>query len=272
MKTYCVDGAAYWQALDGLSGGQRKCVAGTYNYYDARERCRRTMDELIEACDLRGKSVLSIAPAFGHEEYHFWRNGCPLTMVDLDMNHNIEPLLAALPSLDSHGTGLTYVVGDAVAFAGSCMETYQCVYTSSFSPDERRQRQVKQEANGFFKRAINFVPKRMFGWSPLPEWPGAELPVLPELCSLAAKMCSEDGFFIRQSHAWGVNVLANRYYSDLLRAQVQTVGLRLLRLYCYRSHPTITLAICGKGSIRESAELTAFHGRMYDGKGIIRIA
>jgi len=68
MRVYCVDSAAYWGQLDGLSGAARAAVAESYNFYDARDRCRGTMSELIEVCGLQGKRVLSVAPAFGHEE------------------------------------------------------------------------------------------------------------------------------------------------------------------------------------------------------------
>jgi len=191
------------------------------------------------------------------------------------MNHNIQPLLDALPA--ASGTDrLTYVIGDAWAFAGASTDTYDCVYTSSFSPDERRQDRIKQQHNGFLKKAVNYVPKHLLKRSLFPEWPKGEPPVMPELVAMAAKACRDGGLFIRQSHAFGVNVLANSYYSDLLRAQLLASGWRLLRFYCFRSRPTITLLIARKGSegVREemTGDLTAFHGRFYDGRGILRLA
>jgi len=59
------------------------------NFELDKKKVEIPMQQLISHFEIKNKQVLSIGAWKGHEEYWFYKNGCKLTLVDIDEHKKI---------------------------------------------------------------------------------------------------------------------------------------------------------------------------------------
>ena len=72
--------SAYYD-LDDYLDSLRAERSLSYDFIASRDKCKNPMNQLINHFDLAGKTILSIGPNFGHEEYWLYKSGCKLIFV-----------------------------------------------------------------------------------------------------------------------------------------------------------------------------------------------
>jgi len=199
----------------------------------------------------------------GQEEYWFYKEGCSVTLLDLDGDSpSVEPFLKTLPTPVPGDDVLIYHVGDLAELLASHPEqSYDMCYFSSFTPDELR-RESTQET---FKKCRNEEERQNYV-----TWPREEEPFM-DLVMRGAHLLSPGGLFIYQSYKGGVDVAWNRHFISLIRNQWNRSGLELLELYYFKKSPAVILSVGFKGPEVDAADylermksnppMTTFHGR-----------
>ena len=274
MNKYRISHAEYFNNLEEYMKGLDESTP-TYGYNESKKLCKEPMNQLIKKYDLSNKKVFSLGPNFGHEEYWFYKNGCNLTFVDIDENKVIEKYLkTSSPSTDENS--LSYFIGDASEYNRNYSECkYDVFYVSSFTPDELRRGKIQTRESTLFTRAINSLSYRLLRKRLLKTWRTVE-PFMDLVLEMAQKNLKDRGLFIYQSYACGVDLHVNPHYIKLVKTQLHAFGVILLKVYCLKAVPTVSLTIGFKGNevdvpkylkeIENNKEITTFHGRHPDSK------
>jgi len=204
------------------------------------------------------------------------RNGCAITIVDIDKHHCIEPWLqtmtAATPSL-------RYVVGDAMAFLQADSDDYDVLYFSGFTPEEARRGEMQANELRRLARRIGLHLARVTK-APPPSWPDDGAPFGPFVTEAIRRGLRTGGLFMSQSYESGVALTQNPHYLDCVKSQLHGLGVELIAYYTFEFPWTnVALAVGIKGD-REAArafervldarpELRTFHGRSAVATGIV---
>lgn len=243
MQKYIVDYEDYYRNVELFSSR----TGISYNFDNVKD----TIGQLVEKYMLHNRNVLSIGPAFGCEEYWMYKNGCKLTLVDIDERGQIEPILKTLLPASKHD-GLTYYIGDAYDYEKDyCECKFDLLYLAGFTPDELRKGQMVQQYNG--------------------TWPSKVKPYLDLVQHLAQKSLKQGGLFICQSWYGGFDQKESPHYLGMVRNQLARTGIVLLTRYSFKNWPGVSLTIGYKGStkdvveywdqIKDNPEISGFHGR-----------
>lgn len=230
----------------------KKYIVNYEDFYkyskEQTENVKETMNQLINKFDLKNKDILAVAPGIGIEEYWFYRSGSHLTFVDIDLQGTLEPFLKQI-SLTSPSSGLIYYIGDAGEYLTISDSTFDVLYISSLTNDEKRRGEI--------------IKKYRY-------WPSDQYPYNSLVQDLADKKIKKGGLFIYQSYYGCVDV-SNPLYLKLLKEQLANIGIILLKVYAFKSSPGVSLTIGIKGNqiaalnylekIKNNPEITKFHGR-----------
>jgi hypothetical protein len=267
MARYTISAQAYYRDLIRFYAGHPAGGAAPETIENSRVRygkmCQRAIAELVDHYALAGKNVISIGAGGGHEEFHLWRAGCQLTLLDNAPGN--EEFVSALPPADKQDA-LRYYCEDLQYFLDNTPEDlHDLCYISSFHPDEFRRGDV-QEAF----RAAN--PPGTFEDQPYKSWPDDAEPFADYIMA-CVKVIAPDGLFICQSYCNGVDVINNPHFIDLIGAQFRRHGLELLEVHYFRKSPVHILVASIKANrkramlfsqrLRCNPQITTFHGR-YD--------
>ncbi len=282
MKIYRVSAKQYWDGFEEAEGQLRERIASCYGFYRSRELTKRPINELIRKYELRNKNILAIGPSFGHEEYHYWTNGCALTFVDIDQHGAIMPYLEQIPRDLEAQEILTYCLGDVREYLTEVSaEAFDVVYFSSFALDERRRKEIKEKQIGIVEKCFNFIPKRLFNRIFFKEWPENEKPYADIVLEVGEKALKRDGLLIVQSYAWGLNILANPEYVQQIKSQFASGGIQLLNVFCVKMAPRIQLVVGMKSevehakkyllSIQANPPITRIHGRSEIDSEVVKV-
>jgi hypothetical protein len=272
IRKYQVQHDDYFGSLEEYIKGLNEESRRTYDYVESKELCKDPMNQLIEKFKLSDKNIFALAPNFGHEEYWFYKNGCTLTFLDIDEAKIIEDYLKILPQ-SKHKESLTYFIGDAIQFSkdyGS-VGKYDVFYVSGFTLDELRRGKIQTRNSSLYKKALNRITHTIIKKRFLATWPMNENPYMDSVVRLASDNLKQGGLFISQSYANGVDVKSNPHFVKLVKRQLSWVGITLLKLYCLRSVPEVTLTVGLKANngqtldflqeTEKNEEITSFHGR-----------
>jgi hypothetical protein len=272
IRRYQVQHDDYFGSLEEYIKRLNEDSRRTYDYVKSKELCKDPMNQLIEKYKLSEKSVFALAPNFGHEEYWFYKNGCTLTFLDIDEGRIIENYLKRLPPSKQRNS-FTYFVGDAAQFSkdyGS-VGKYDVFYVSGFTLDELRRGRIQTRNSSLCKKALNRICHTIIKKRFLATWPMNENPYMDLVVCLASDNLKQGGLFISQSYANGVDVKSNPHFVKLIKRQLSYIGITLLKLYCLRSVPQVTLAVGLRADnghalnyleeTEKSEEITSFHGR-----------
>lgn len=233
-----------------------------------RTKVEECMNQLISRFKINNKKVLSVGSSYGHEEYWFYKAGYQLTLVDIDESNQIRPYLDSFNKQESTDRKkLTYYLGDALDFFDSTHEKFDICYFSGFTPDELRRRDLQYKNPPLPVVLWRAVLKRI-GYSPK-SWDEKWEPYCELVISLVSKMLNDEGLFISQSYAYGVDIVNNPHFIPLIKKQLKTIGIELLECYYYSERPSVSLVIGFKGSEEEakkymstlSSKIVQFHGR-----------
>jgi len=262
MTIYKVSCAEYYKGLE-----------QNFSFTRDRDKVKKTMIQLIDKYNIKNKSVLSVGPGTGYEEYWFNENNCQLTFIDIDETKSIEPYLKTVPD----GKGLTYYIGDARQYLKEVEGKYDILYLSGFSPDEFRRGKIMDDQDKKHKimRKIPIICRFVKIIWPKDENPFMDL-VINSITSL-----KNNGLFISQSFYGVVNIPHNPHFIKLIQNQLKQAGIELIALYYFEKKPAVSLVIGYKGttnqledylhSIKGNPELTQFHGRSEIQSRIIKI-
>ena len=212
-------------------------------------RIETAVAQLVRRYGITGKSVLSLGGGTGTEEYYLWRHGNRLTIVDIDENGVIEPVLKSLPRGKLH-----YVVDDANKVEFS--DKFDVLFLSSLTPDELRRSAIIQQRDGETFR--NMLELNEGAW----EWPWWEDPFHAMIMRFGGYL-SEGGTMIIQSYCGGLDAADHRYYLWACDRQLAEHGLRLLELYRLAETTGSMLYVIAKGTANWPLfpPITCFHGR-----------
>jgi hypothetical protein len=273
MTTYHVNAEDYFNNTLGGLGDQAKIFS----------ECQKNKDpinQLMEKYHLKNKNVLSIGGGTALEEYWLYRNGCKLTLVDIEKSR--EGYLARLTQVNPADATLTYFVEDASEYLQRhSRPEFDLIYFSGFAPDEIRRDQLKNEylkenPNNlylFLKRMVNYFFRKIFRKNlfRVISWRETDFPFMDLCMDLAVKNLKTGGLFISQSYFGGINYQTNPHAIDLVKKQFGENGMLLLKLYYWESCPSVslTIGIMGQkadaekylGLIRKNTEISSFHGR-----------
>lgn len=237
------------------------------------EECKRSMQCLIERYRLSGKNILSLGSGNAFEEYWFYKSACSLVLNDLDFCEgqstrpgSSEIYLQKINPSFPNDKSLSFYIGDADhLIRGTYLKPqFDCLYVSSFHPDEVRREKIQEEFK--MKRSV---------WKDINNvtWPRTEKPYLEVLVE-STKYLRKSGLAIFQHYRGGVDVSRNYHYLENVGKQFEEFGLNLLEAYCFRRSPQNLLIIGYKGtrneaiafrqSLLNSADITEFHGRYPD--------
>jgi hypothetical protein len=212
-------------------------------------RIEAAVSQLAKRYGIKGKSVLSLGGGTGIEEYYLWQHANRLTIVDIDENGAIEPMLKKLERGDLH-----YIVDDADKVEFS--EQFDVLFMSSFTPDELRRSDIIQQRDGeTFRRMLEL---NAGAW----EWPWWEDPFHPIVMRFACNL-REGGTMIVQSYCGGLDAADHRYYLWACDRQLAAIGMRLLEIYRFGNTTGAMLYIAAKGHPDWPLfpPITCFHGR-----------
>jgi hypothetical protein len=203
-------------------------------------RTETAVREMVERYEFVGKTVLSLGPRFGHEEYWMWRAGCPLLLIDIDEQHDILPILRSSPP----GVGLRFVVGDAFEWSVRCEEAFEVLYTSGFGPLEIRRGEILQHS----------------------EWSAETEFYHPRVLHLCKRHLRPGGLYINQSYYAGPPLTP--VVIEGMARQLDRAGLRLVEVHAWRNMPAIHLDVavrCGNERLMERVSrmppMSEIHGR-----------
>lgn len=234
--------------------------------------CEKPITQLIDRYDINSKSVLSIGPSYGHEEYWFHRKGgCSLTFIDIDESHTIEDYLKKI-SLQAEGSHLVYGIGDASDLSMDGSQRFDVCYFSSFTPDMLKNRKVADRiSKSSVRRAFDRLSRKSDASYSGGPWPDNEEP-LSNLTSriLRYSLKSDGGLLLYQSYGSNVDARTPGYLSAI-RKQLLAIGIFLLETYYFIGYPSVHFFAAYKGSeshlkdflkdLANRPELTRIHGR-----------
>ena len=237
-----------------------------------KELCREPMNQLIKKYNLHSKKVLSIGPGAAFEEYWFYKNGCQLTLLDIDESKSIEPILKKIEQTEE-GNFLKYIIDDANNYKKYLNEKYDVVYFSSFTPNELTNRAIRHKYQLSIvrrglnplsrKTKINFLQKQ---WT----WPHNEKPFIDFVMEIMETVLGTGGLVIHQSYASDIDTRSINYI-DRVKEQLDSINIRLLAVYYFIDRPHVKLIIGYKNNLSEAIkfatkiknnpEINSFHGR-----------
>lgn len=228
-------------------------------------RIRSCMNELIEHCNLYGKSILSIGAGTAHEEFYFYKNGSKLTIVDIDEHNSIASILQNLRQVEDYD--MTYAIGDATKEHLS-NEKFDALYFSSFTPDELRRGKLRGLAQNLqSKFGIPLISSPMcnyFFWR-------TTSPFHKTITSYIQKYLSTHGHVIVQSYCEGVDPNVHKGYINAACNYFQRLGLALTEVFSFSTCPSVMLYIASRNINQKQKHLTNFHGRSDLEREVIRI-
>lgn len=213
-------------------------------------RIEQAIGQLVRRYEIKGKSILALGARYGREEYFFWKHGNQLALVDIDEQHDIEPVLQ-----NAAAGNLQYFIGDANEF--ELKDHFDVLFASGFTPDEtRRSDIVRQRDSDTYRRML----KENDGtW----EWPWWEKPFHPLLMQFAGQLRA-GGLMIVQSYQGGFDVLDHRYYLWACDLQLAAAGLKLIECYRFSQTTGVMLYVISKAdatALPLFPPITRFHGR-----------
>lgn len=216
------------------------------------------ISQLVDACELRGKKILSVGAGTAHEEYFFIKHGCDVTIVDIDEHKAIENALKNMQQ--SENTRFTYYIGDATTETID-EEKFDAIYFSSFTPDEVRRANIQKSirfmlACKIFNKLGFFSLSRLFNrieWDKM-----SPFHLLIEL--YAKKYLLTEGCLIIQSYYGGVDPYVHKGYVDSVRSFFKGLHLPQCSVYAFSSVPGVMLYIASTRRMKDHA-ISAFHGR-----------
>ena len=147
MRKFEVNASEYYDGIDAYLKAVNLPASKTYDFITSRAACRSPMNELINGFQLHGKTILSIAPNLGHEEFWLHQAGCKLVFVDIDEQHTIEPYLVTLKQ-NSSAPSLSFFIGDVRDLSKSDLPHVDVVYISSFTVDELYKNFIRSRMQG----------------------------------------------------------------------------------------------------------------------------
>jgi hypothetical protein len=252
LRTYPLDPDTYFAGLPAYLDGLEHL---SYGYVASRELCEAAMRDVISSFGLLERRVLSLGPAFGHEDYWLSEVGrCTLTLADLDESGSIEPYLESLPK----GEGLTYLIGSAYDSQGE----FDVVYASSFTPDEIRRGHLQRKPS-LWKRAFNRAVRPLLGRNVfLPRWPVDAPAFDPAVLDLLSRVLAPGGLFINQSFYSSFDA-ADKQWLRAAQDQLAAAGLSLCAVYGWDDprHPGVQLTVARRGDRQAFQTPASFHGR-----------
>lgn len=270
MTIYKVSCAEYYKGLE-----------QNFSFTRDRDKVKKAMIQLIDKYNIKNKSVLSVGPGLGYEEYWFNENNCQLTFIDIDETKSIEPYLKTVPD----GEGLTYILEDAREAIEILGKKYDICYFSGFTPDEIYRRDIQNE---YYKslQKMNFIlliiryillKLHLLGRS----WPKYRDPFSSLVINISRNALKNGGLFILQSYYAGIDIKVNPHFVKLVKKQLSRAGISLLNIYYFKESSDVSLTVGYKGtkdqsndylnSIRNNPELTKFHGRSEIHSKIIKV-
>jgi hypothetical protein len=260
MHRYNVGAKEYYEGLERIEHPPER----NYDFRRSRAICERSMGKLIDGFQLAGQRVLSIGPNFGHEEYWFYRAGCPLVFADLDEHGLIAPYLQSLPIVSN--PTLTYLIGDARGLSRLALPPPEVLYISGFSPDEGHRFEVRRRTLGRLGYLGYQIGYRLRGreelygprFSPRFRWPADQAPLSPLMCDLLTLYAPREGLTFLQMYAGGV-LGDDETYLRALSRQLGGMGLTLRHVYMLRKFRNVHLAVIGR-EVR-AANLGMIHAR-----------
>ena len=212
----------------------------------ARE-IQECMQNLIQRYSIVGLSILSIGAGTATEESHF-QNANDLTLVDIDerggdlVNH-----LSKLP----RGNTRYHILDATASYVEAPASGWDLIYLSSFTPDEMRRTDLRDKSG---------------------RWREGSKPFHPVLDHYAKELSPRGRIIIQSYYNGGYDIFSESFHRDLKR-QVESWGMFLDELYCYKENVGVRLFVISKpeSSKPQGSPLSKFHGRstVLDGDEVI---
>ena len=233
-------------------------------YYEYT-RYENAMTQLIEKYNLQNKMILSIGSGYGVEEYWFYKTGSSLFLVDIDEQTAIERNLKKLPLNDIQESTLTYFIEDANVYLQKYSERkFDAIFFSSFTLDEQRRGKIKDDyAINKNRTVFSRIKNKIISDNNI--WPKDKLLYSDLSMDLAKKNLKIGGFFISQSYCAGVDYKNNPYIIDIVKHQFAQNGMTLLKIYCWKTLPAISLTI---GLMNQNLNVKKYLDRIRNNKDI----
>lgn len=211
---------------------------------EQRDVQKEAMEQIIERYRLRGRSVLSLGPGLGMQEYWLHKAGCRITCLDIDEHNSLTSAFdLALAGEPPPNRPLTYYLGDISDVQPTLPEGFETLFVSGFTPDEMW-RERKMNRLGPLGRILR-------------EWPRDEPPLSDAVAKTIAENLLPNGLFIKLSYYSGPNVYLSKNYLDALRRQCSKLGLALIEVLHLRKAPAVNLTVAIKADEREAARYGA---------------
>jgi hypothetical protein len=197
-------------------------------------RMEQQIHDLVARYGLRNKTIVSLGPRWGREEYFFSRHGNHMTLIDNDFQGDLAPALEAAPPGD-----MRYILADATELHLE-NETFDAMYLSGYRPDiYHRGDTIRQRDTETFRRT---VAKHGF-WT----WP-EDVPPFHASVMRFAGYVRAGGTIINQSYAHGFDIDTTPTFLPTVDRQLAAHGLRLVEFYCLEKSRDVHLFVIAKGN------------------------
>lgn len=241
------------------------------------EACVPVVRELVDRFDLRGRNLMSVGAGGGFEEIAFLKNGVRRAFLfDIDEHGQLQNILPQLHRPGNLNAPIAYVLDDftKVQPQRSDLEPIDFLYFSSFTPDELRRSQIRDE----YMAPNSLIAKcQQKLRASDPNWPDATSPIHEIITAAIDQYLVDGGIFVLQSYCGGISPTWNPGYVTQWQRTLAAHDVELLEAYCFVVAPGVTLWVGQKckapgaerdekikqtrSSLTNRPPLMTFHGR-----------
>lgn len=237
----------YFVPIEAYRGHEKR------NWVEYAPRIEHAVGQMVARYGITSKSILALGGRLDREEYFLARHGNTVTIIDIDEDGDVEPVVAAASHPVRQNDDVRFCIGDAEQIDFN--EKFDVLFLSGFAPDEiRRNDLVRQRDTDTYRKVIETIGR----W----DWPSWISPFHPTVMRLASHL-RDGGMMIVQSYYGGFDVKDYPGYLPACDDHLTKAGLTLAEVYRFAQTTGVMLYVIAKDTpvwpLTEA--ITAFHGR-----------